>query len=392
MKTPERKALAALFFLYAVGIVSWVPRFPEVKQNLHVSNGEFGTLLSLGAVGSLVSLLAAGHLAHRFGSRKAMIVSSVVLFSSVALIVHTTQAWQFLICITLMGAATSAFHIAVNGQAFYEQEPTGENLIPRLHGYWSAGALASAILSGLLTGKVGLVAHVDTVSIIVFLLVLYFLRKMGGTLMPGVHDPSSKSSIRQVFTKFEIDWKITLAICSGSLLEFGIGDWGAIFSKEELHTSARNAALPYILLSIAMIVGRLNLHRLTDRFAIDVLIKRSVFISGVSFMALTTAGKALSHTAPTLGLVLFCVGVFIAGLGESFLAPVLLDAANRRSKSPGSVVLGRIGVINTILTFFCKTIIAWIAQLTSISFALMLPALALMAVVFAARAVKEANA
>ena len=391
MKTPERKALAALFFLYAVGIVSWVPRFPEVKQNLHVSNGEFGTLLSLGAIGSLVSLLTAGHLAHRFGSRKAMTVSSVVLFIAISSVVRTTQAWQFLICVILIGAATSAFHIAVNGQAFHEQEKTGDNLIPRLHGLWSAGALSTAIFSGFLTGKVDLVRHVDSVSITVFLLILYCLWRMRGSLMPGVVDSSTQSSIKHLFTKFEIDWNITLGITSATLLEFAIADWGAIFSKEELHVSAGAAAIPYVLFALAMIAGRLTVHRLTNRFAIDVLIKQCVIIGGVSFIILTTLGTMLSRTSPNLGFTIFCLGVFIAGLGASFLAPTMLDAANKRSKAPGSVVLGRIGAINTTLTFFCKTIIAWTAQLTTISFALMLPALALIAVIFSARAIKEAN-
>jgi len=38
----ELKLIKALFFLFGLLIMSWVPRFPEVKANLKLTNGEFG--------------------------------------------------------------------------------------------------------------------------------------------------------------------------------------------------------------------------------------------------------------------------------------------------------------------------------------------------------------
>ena len=49
--------------------MSWVPRFPEVKANLKLTNGEFGSLVSMGAIGNLVALLTVGHLVHKYGAR-----------------------------------------------------------------------------------------------------------------------------------------------------------------------------------------------------------------------------------------------------------------------------------------------------------------------------------
>lgn len=48
----EFKHLQALFGVYAVLIMSWIPRFPEIKANLSLSNGQFGTLISTGAFGT----------------------------------------------------------------------------------------------------------------------------------------------------------------------------------------------------------------------------------------------------------------------------------------------------------------------------------------------------
>ena len=185
MNTPQRRALAALFFLFGFGIIAWVPRFPEVKQNLHLSNGQFGTLISASAIGSLISLLTVGHLVHRFGTRKALTVSATLLFGTISLIVHVTSIWEFLLANIAMGASISAFHIAVNGQAFHEEASNGENLMPRLHGFWSAGALVTAIFSGFLTGRVPLVVHIDVLAVVVYTAMLILLQRLDSTLLSG---------------------------------------------------------------------------------------------------------------------------------------------------------------------------------------------------------------
>ncbi len=392
MNTRSRRALGAVFFFYAVALISWIPRYPEVKHNLHISNGEFGTLLSLGALGSLVSLLMVGHLVHRYSSRKAITASATILFLSIGYVVHVTNSFLFFICIVLIGAGSSGVHIAVNSQGFYEQERTGENLIPRLHGFWSAGALSTAILSGFLTGRVSLVAHVDTLCVIAYLLVLYFLKVIGPDALPGVIDEETSSPLKSFFSSFSIDWNLTWAITFATMVEFSIGDWGAIFSKEELHMSAGVATIPYIICALAMIGGRLNVHRITKYIGIGDLVKRCVIFGGIGFMVLMSFGKFVSKTQPQVGFLIFLVGVFIGALGSSFLAPTILDAANKRSKFPGSVVIAQIGAVNTILVLMSKTVIAWTAQLTSISVALIIPSFGLMAVAFSARAIKEANA
>ena len=46
----EKRYIGIIFFLFAFEIMSWVPRFPEVKANLGLSNGEFGTCISLGSI------------------------------------------------------------------------------------------------------------------------------------------------------------------------------------------------------------------------------------------------------------------------------------------------------------------------------------------------------
>jgi hypothetical protein len=71
MRILESKAelnyLKILFFLFGFLIMSWVPRLPEVKANLGLSNGEFGSLIGTSAIGAITALLTVGHLVHNYG-------------------------------------------------------------------------------------------------------------------------------------------------------------------------------------------------------------------------------------------------------------------------------------------------------------------------------------
>lgn len=383
--------LGALFFLFGLGIMGWVPRFPEVKQNLHVGNGQFGTLVSMGAVGSLVSLIAVGPLVHRFGSRKVLTVSATFLFSAMATIVHLRSEWQFLFCNMAIGAGISAFHIAVNSQALHEQSRNDENLMPRLHGLWSLGALTTAILSGVLIGHVPLWVHIDGLSIFVYLTILFLISKIGSTSLKGSKEKSEENTFRVLFNRANIDWIMGLGATCSLAIEYAIADWAAIFSKEELHMSAGVSALPYVLFILAMIIGRLTFHHVTEYIGIGKLIRISTLTGGVTFILAILIGVHVSKTSPTAGFAIVVGGLFILGLGDSFLAPSFMHAASKRSKSPGSVVIGQLGAINTALVLVIKPIIAWTAQITSIATAFLIPTVLLLLVSTLSRTVQKAN-
>ena len=57
----EYKLIQALFFVYAFLLMSWIPRFPEIKANLSLNLGGFGTLISTAALGGVISLFFSGH-------------------------------------------------------------------------------------------------------------------------------------------------------------------------------------------------------------------------------------------------------------------------------------------------------------------------------------------
>lgn len=392
MNSPSRKALAALFFIFGFGIIAWIPRLPEIKANLHLNNGQFGTVISLGAIGSILSLLTTGHLVHRFGSRKALITSGSLLFGSISLIGHMTSVWQFSVVNIAFGAGISAFNISVNTQAFHEQESDGANLIPKMHGAWSAGALSTVVLSGFLAGRVPLTVHLDVVAALGYGAILLLAQKFKSSFMPGNEEAESTFSIRSPFASFHVNWIIAVGLVGAVGLEQATGDWITVFSKQELHMGVGISTVPYLLFVAAMIAGRLSVHRLAKYVSVDRLVKIFPMVGGTTFIIAANLGVLVSKHHAMLGFSIVVLGTFIAGLGLSFLAPTFVDAANRLTSVPGGIVLGQLSLVNTFAIFFLKGVIAWTAQLTSISIALIIPSALLIAAGFTSGTIKKAHA
>jgi hypothetical protein len=66
-----------------------------------------------------------------------------------------------------------------------------------------------------------------------------------------------------------------------------------------------------------------------------------------------------------------------------------MNAANARSKHPASVVIGQLGVSNIVLAFILKWILAWTAQITSLSIGLIIPGVLLLTVPFFVKVLKN---
>ena len=360
--------------------MSWVPRFPEVKANLKLTNGEFGSIVSMAAIGNLVALLTVGHLVHKYGARWILHIGALLLAVSLTFLTHSTSSLVFLISIIIQGGAISAFHISINSQGFFFQDRTKRQIITLLSGFWSSGALFSSMIAGFLVDRVELGTYTNFLASICFVLMTLIIIRISPNLIKANINPDSQHRARDMFKGFEVDVPISAALLLVIMLEYAISDWAAIFVKEDMKILGGIHTLPYILFTLAMIIGRLNLHNLLPRYSIDFLMVRASLLSGLSIIAGIIAVSITGASNQTLVIVILSISFTIAGLGSSFLGPSVMNAANTRSKFPSSVVIGQIGVINIALVFVMRWVIAWTAQATSLSIALCIPALMLLVV------------
>lgn len=388
----EKKLLHALFFIFGFGIMAWVPRFPEVKANLGLSNGAFGSILTTGAIGAFTGLLTVGHIVHKVGVRTVMIAATTLLYSAFVAIVHVHSAPLFIILNIAIAFGITATHVSINAQGFHIQERSKANVVVSSAGYWSAGALCTAILSGFLVGHIGLAAHISSLAVFSAIVTLVIVAQFGSTLVPPNEHPETDYSIKDIFTTFHFDWRVSFGLACAVYLEFAIGDWGTIFTKERLGVSAGLSTLPYIVFTVFMIIGRLSIQHLTARYQLHQLARVLTLVAGIGFVTTISIATHLPAEAIWTSYALFLLAFALAGIGSSILGPTFTAAANRRSPNPSAVVVGQLGVANNVITTVLKWLVAGIIGATgSIAMAMMIPGVLMIIAAFFTPVIKEGS-
>jgi MFS family permease len=385
----EDKLLQLLFFVFAIFIMAWVPRFPEVKANLGLSNGQFGTLISTGTLGALASLFLTGHIVHKFGTKIVILANTALMTLALISIVQTRSSTLFLFFNIALGWGISGFHIAVNAQAFDSMKRVKDLTISKLHGMWALGALTTAIISGLVVEHIGLALHVGGLSVAMLLIIFISVYRLSPVLIKPNEDQAEHLPLKTLITSFRVDWLVSGGLLCAVFLEFSTGDWSAIFTKERIGVNAGLAALPYISFMIAMIAGRLGANQITQRFHIHHTVKFLALVGGFGFLLFLAIAVHIPASHKCYALAATCIAFIFAGAGSSLMAPTFYTAGNRRSSLPSAVVVGQMGVINNSAVFILKACVAWTAQFTgSLAIALTIPAVMLISAAFFARAVK----
>lgn len=380
----ERRDLQAIFYLFGLGVMCLAPRLPDIKANLGVSTTFFGFVMSTGSIGALTAHLTMGHVVHRLGVYRVLVVGAIMTYVTIGVLVEIHNAWLYILFNILSGFAWASYHIAINAQALHRQAESGKQIIPMLHGLWSAGAVSTAFIALLISSSVSLNWHIYPLIAIVLLLKLRSIQRLRPVLLQGneVTEADEVVTFRKMLSSFTIDWVVSIGFICALLLEVAMGDWATILARQEFGASKSLAVIPYFLFMGAMIVGRLAFHRFKGQRSDKELVQPFVITGGIVFLLALFGGLHIRQSNPGVGYALFCIGVLITGIGISFAGPLFFGYASARSEKPGGVVVAELGALNQVLSFIGRAIISIVAGVTSLPIAMIIPAVMLICVAF----------
>ena len=378
----ENIYLSSIFFLFGLSIMSLAPRTPDLKANLGINNGAFGTLLSTASLGSIVMLLIGGQIVHTIGAKAALRIGSTTVALTFSILVHTKSPFVFLIANIAAGAGISIYHIASSGHSLHRQDEVGRVIVPKLHGAWAVGAMSTAAIAFLISTHVSIGWHITTLMICVWSLTQFSITKLSPTFppKPDADDDYQTTSLKQF--KFKVNWFLSIGFFCASIMEFTIADWATLFGKEELGMGASVATLCYLIYLIGLIIGRYSigwaLNHASERF----WIKTGGVLGGVGFTSMLISSTLIVDSNKHIAFALAFFGFLLAGLGSSALAPIFFSIAGRLSNGRNAIAVAQLSFMNTFIIFISKTILAWVVQLTSITTALMMAGSAMFALVY----------
>lgn len=359
-----RLAVSAVFLVNAVLYANLVPRLPEVKDRLGLSNAELGTAIAAMPLGALLAGLLAPLLIQRLGSAAVAAFGLVALAAAVAA-VPLAGGWAVLAALLLLaGAVDAVVDVAQNAHGFRVQRLYGRSIVNAFHGLWSVGAVLGGLLGSAAAGlAVPLPAHVATTSAVfavVAVLAHRFLLRGPEDAERGAEeaDPApGAGALRHVAGRTVLLLAVlgVLAAC-GAFVEDAGSSWGALYLRGEVGTGAAAAGLAFVALQVAMTVGRLTGDRVVDRFGQ----RRVARVGGVAI----AVGLGLALAVPALGTTL--AGFALAGLGVATLVPAVMHAADELPGLPAGVGLTVVSWLLRVGFLVSPTVVGLVADAASL--------------------------
>lgn len=315
-----RIAVAALFLTNGALFANLLPRYPEIKSDLGLSNAAYGAAVAAFSVGALVTGPLAAALIRRFHSARVAVWGSVGIAVFAWLAGVAPSALTFAGALLVAGGADAVTDVAQNAHGLRVQRRYGRSIINSFHAVWSAGAiLGGAMGAGAIALHVPRGTHL-AVSAVVFITTCVIAYRF---LLPGPDAaaatararPMAPSEVRAA-TYAALAALVAIAIAAATVEDAG-SSWATLYMRE-LGAPGAIAVFGYIAAVGFQFIGRVIGDRLVDRFG-----QRAVARTGGVIAA---AGMGAALAFPSLATV--TGGFAAAGFGVATLIPAAMQRAD----------------------------------------------------------------
>ena len=381
-----RLGVGLVFFVNGAAFASWVSRIPALRAAMALSDGALGSVLFAMSCGVLLSFPLAGKGAQLLGSRQLALLAGVVLLLMLPMPFLIGIVPSLVLVMLEVGAALGTMQVAMNVLAVDVQARVARPIMSSLHGAWSAGGLVGAGV-GSAAAHAGLepllhLAGVATALAGVLVVAWLLLRRAALPARAGGEPATMRPSM--TFGGRRVD-RVLLGlgvVCFCAFLTEGaLADWSAVWLHDKAAASESLAALGYAVFAGAMTTMRMVGDRLLAAFGSVRLLR--VF---TALGAAALAGALLLARVDTA-----MIAFVLLGLGMATVVPTAFAAAGRRADALAGGAAGEVSAAKAValLSGFGYTglllgppLIGWLAQATTLTWALGLLVLLVVAIVF----------
>jgi MFS family permease len=308
-------AVLAVFSVNGFVLANWFVRIPTIQQKLSLSEGLLGLALLGAAVGALVCMPLTGALVSRFGSRRVVGATALLLSLSVVLPALSPSLFWLIPALAVIGASNGALDVSMNSQAVAVEKRYGRPIMSSFHAAFSFGGLAGAVLGGLVaSAEVQPLMHFSAVAVLCSVISAVFYRRLLPDSADAAEDgaPAFARPTRALLGLGVISFCVLLG-------EGAMGDWSAVYLENVLQTGPGFAAIGFAAFSLTMAFGRLFGDGVIERFGPVRVVRLCATIAAVGL------GISLAVGQQYVALV----GFACAGIGFSIVFPAALSAAGR---------------------------------------------------------------
>lgn len=378
-----RLAVTATFITNGLAVGAFVARIPDIKVALDISNSTLSLCLLASSLGVFAALPMAGKLCGKYGS------SPVAFYGSLAMVIAWTlqsfaffSVWAFAATAFLAGYTLATQDVAMNSHAVTLEHQSSLRLMSVFHGMFSLGGLSGGIIGGLCS-QIGISYSVQTLIVCAGITVAAVAVKK--LWLPGtvdIHEVEAGTKMHRP----AIIWLFGIFGLCSTIGEGAVGDWGGVLTRESYGASPFASAIPYIVFSATMIIGRFSGDFLATKFGAARVLASGGLIASIGM----TTGLLMNSTAGAI------FGWFWMGTGLSVAIPLLFSAVGSMANTRFAAQMAPAQAVAMVsgISYFGFIVgppfIGFISDATTLRTALFIPALLALAIVASAKFAKSA--
>ena len=353
-----RGAVAVLFLANGALFANVVPRYPDLKAELGLSNAALGSAVAAYGLGALAVGMVAGVLVSRWGSVRVAPVTTVAIAANLVLLGLAPSWITLATALFVAGSLDAIADVASNSHGMRVERRYGRSILNSLHGLWSVGAVVGGAMGAAAAG-LGLAVgwHLAIAG------ALFAALAVGASrfLLPGLDDTERPAHTDQPPGRRPRLGRLGLArraVALGTVaalaqvMEDTGGAWGVVYLREDLGAAAAVSGLGFVALQTFQTLGRLLGDRLVSRYG-DRAVARAGTSLAAGAMVAALAMPATVSTVLALGAV---------GLGIGTLIPASMRTADNLPGLPRGVGLTVAGTVNRIAMLAAPPLIGVVAD------------------------------
>lgn len=316
-----RAAVAALFLTNGAIFASLLPRYPEIKADLQMSNAGFGAAIAAFSGGALVAGLTAAMLIRRFRSSRVAVLGTLGIAVFVYAAGLASSPVTLAAALFIAGASDAVTDVAQNAHGLRVQRIYRRSIINSFHAMWSVGAILGGLMgAATIALDIPRTTHLALSAVVFSAVVLiaypYLLRGPEHDTHPSARKSPTTGAGAGVYAILAALVAIAVA---GAVIEDAGSSWATLYLHDSLGAPAAVAAFGYVALVGFMFIGRLTGDRLVDRFG-EAWVAR---LGGL----IAAAGMGCALLFPNVPGTI--AGFAAAGLGAATLIPAAMHSADQ---------------------------------------------------------------
>ncbi|MGV8836414.1 MFS transporter [Cellvibrio sp.] len=361
------------FLITGLAMSAWAPLIPFVKARLAIGESTLGLLILCFGVGSLLAMPVTGLLVNRYGCRRVITSSLLLMCLSLVCLAIAPGVPGMAINLLIFGMMLGATDVAMNMQAVVVEKASGRAMMSGFHGFYSLGGIFGAVVMSALMW-LGLSPFHALLSLtIVLLMMLSYCAK---DLLPKTNDSNNSGEREPFFVLPRGKVLLIGALCFAAFLAEGaVLDWSAVFLNTMRSIDPVYAGLGFACFSVAMTIGRFTGDKIVNALGGT----RVVFWGGLC----AASGFLLVVFVPYSAAAF--IGFTLVGVGASNIVPVLFTAAGNQDSMPMGLAIAAVVSMGYAGLLAGPAVIGFIAEQSSLNVSFGIVALGLLALAASAK-------